>query len=75
MMTRTISPAEHRAVVHENDARVAIENADIDLAAAEAAILGEVAEAGDVSPVNQRLLKAYAEARDHLGRAAKVLAP
>ena len=74
-MTRTISPAEHRAVKFENEARVAIDTADVDLATAEAEILAEVGQEGIVSPINQRLLKAYREARDHLGRAAKVLSP
>ncbi len=74
-MTRTITDGERRAVAHENEARTSIEFADFALSKAEAEILAEVGADGIVSPTYQRLLKAYAETRDYLGRAAKVLTP
>lgn len=74
-MTRTISDAERRAIEHENEARSSIEFADLALSKAEAEILTEVGADGVVSPVNQRLLRTYADGRYHLVRAAKVLAP
>ena len=74
-MTRTISPAEHRAGQHENEARNSIEFADESLARAEREIMAEIERPGRETEFNRRWLVHYAAARRHLNAARDVLTP